>query len=121
MMNEQLIADGGVQYVPQIVAVQQIVYLDFDGELTSYNGEILTIENVTVQDSKLSRERIENILSELNKKYSDQNVHFVTERPVDTEYSTIYIGKTDSFTPYGNFTGLAETIDTDNQNQSDNA
>ena len=120
-MNEQLIANGGVQYVPQIAAEQQIIYLDFDGELTSYNGEILTIENVTVQDSTLSRERIENILAELNAKYADQNVIFVTKRPKETEYSTIYIGKTSAFDQYGNFAGLAETIDFDNQNKTDKA
>ena len=40
-MNWQ-IANGGVQYVPQIAV--QYVHLDFDGELTDYNGEILTIE-----------------------------------------------------------------------------
>ena len=39
-MEQQVIANGGVQYVPQIAV--QYVYLDFDGESTSYNGEILT-------------------------------------------------------------------------------
>ena len=44
-MAEQ-ITNGGIQYVPQIAAVQQIIYLDFDGETTSYNGEILSLDNV---------------------------------------------------------------------------
>ena len=46
-MEQQIIADGGVQFVPQIAAVQY-VYLDFDGELTDYKGEILTVDNVVV-------------------------------------------------------------------------
>ena len=119
-MAEQ-ITNGGMQYVPQLAAVQQIVYLDFDGELTSYNGEILSLENVEVQNSSLTAERITNIVTALNEKYASQNVVFVTEHPQTGEYSTIFIGKTSAFDSYGSFTGLAETIDTDNQNKSDNA
>ena len=79
---------------------QQIVYLDFDGELTRYDGEILTIDNVEVQHALLTTERIENILSILDEKYASQNVKFVTERPVSGEYSTIYIGKRNIHTGY---------------------
>ena len=85
-----------------------------DGELTSYNGEILTIDRVEVQNSYLSAERIAVIVSELNTKYLDQNVVFVTERLAVAEYSTLYIGKTDAFSPYGSFAGVAETIDSGN-------
>ena len=118
-MEQQMIANGGVQYVPQIAV--QYVYLDFDGELTSYNGEILTVDNVEVQDSSLPQERIANILAELNAQYSTKNVIFVTERPTAAEYSTIYIGKTSAFDKYGSFAGLAETIDKGNQIKNDNA
>jgi len=118
-MEQQMITNGGLQCVPQIAV--QYVYLDFDGELTSYNGEILTVDTVEVQDSALTQERIADILSELNARYVDQNVIFVTEKPETTEYSTIYIGKTSAFDQYGNFAGVAETIDTDNQNKSDKA
>ncbi|MBE6368441.1 MAG: hypothetical protein E7052_11145, partial [Lentisphaerae bacterium] len=121
MMEYSIISDGGLQVVPQIAVVQQIIYLDFDGELTSYNGEILTVDNVEVQHSELSEERINNILKVLNEKYSDQNVIFVTEPPADTQYSTIYIGKTEAFNKYGNFAGLAETIDQNNANKTDKA
>ena len=106
--------NGGIQYVPQIAV--QYVYLDFDGELTGYNGEILTVENVEVIDSKLSAERIAAIVAELNTRYASQNVIFVAERPSVAEYSTIYIGKTSAFEEYGSFAGLAETIDSGNQN-----
>ena len=116
---QQAIANGGLQYVPQVAV--QYVYLDFDGELTSYNGEILDIDNVEVQDSSLTEERISDILAELNAQYAAQNVIFVTERPVSAEYSTIFIGKTDAFAPYGNFAGLAETIDKGNLIKNDNA
>ena len=118
-MEQQDIANGGVQYVPQIAV--QYVYLDFDGELTSYNGEILTVDNVEVKDSSLTEERIKNILAELNAKYAAQNVIFITEPPTTAEYSTIYIGKTEAFSPYGNFAGLAETIDSGNKNKTDKA
>ena len=118
-MEEQVIANGGVQYVPQTAV--QYVYLDFDGELTSYNGEILTVDNVEVQDSSLTEERIANIVAELNAQYAAQNVIFVTDRSETAEYSTIYIGKTSAFDKYGNFAGLAETIDEGNQIKDDNA
>ena len=42
-----------MQFIPQIAV--QYVYLDFDGELTSYNGEILTIDNVAVKDFSLTK------------------------------------------------------------------
>ena len=113
------ILQGGVQLVTPIAP--QIVYLDFDGELTRYDGEFLTIDNVEVQHSLLTKERIENILYLLNEKYASQNIKFVTERPVSGEYSTIYIGKTSAFDAYGTFAGLAETLDHNNANKTDNA
>ena len=64
-MKKQNIATDGLQSVSQIAA--QYVYLDFDGELTSYNGEILTIENVNVADSGISQERIKEIITEFGK------------------------------------------------------
>ena len=75
-MEQPIIANGGLQYVPQIAV--QYVYLDFDGELTSYNGEILTVDEVEVKDSSLTEERIANIVAELNAQYAAQNVIFVT-------------------------------------------
>ena len=114
----QLIQSGGVQTVPQL---NQTVYLDFDGEITSYNGEILNVDGVVVEDSKLSEERIAEIVAALNEKYIFAGVKFVTERPIDGEYSTVYVGKTDDFEQYGNFAGLAETVDKGNANKSDNA
>ena len=118
-MKQQIFADGGVQTVPEIAI--QYVYLDFDGALTSYNGEILTVDDVEVQDSSLTEERILKIIAELNKKYAAQNVVFVSERPQTDEYSTIFVGKTSAFDEYGNFVGLAETIDSGNKNKKDNA
>ncbi|MBO7329918.1 MAG: hypothetical protein J6W00_14240, partial [Lentisphaeria bacterium] len=118
-MEQPIIANGGLQIVPQIAV--QYVYLDFDGELTSYNGEILTVDNVEVKDSSLTEERIAYIVAELNAKYASQNVIFVTEKPENTAYSTVFIGKTDAFNAYGSFKGVAETIDKGNLNRSDNA
>ena len=55
--------------------VQQIIYLDFDGEITSYNGKILTVDDVVVNNTGLSRERIERIAAELNKEFYE-NLRF---------------------------------------------
>ena len=55
-MEQQMITNGGLQYVPQIAV--QYVYLDFDGELTSYNGEILTIDNVAVKRFFFNRKNV---------------------------------------------------------------
>ena len=115
-----MINNGGLQYVPQL-AITQIVYLDFDGELTSYNGEILTLDNVEVKDSLLTAERINNIVTSLNEKYAAQGIQFVTQRPATADYSAIFVGKTAAFDQYGAFAGLAETIDKGNVNKSDNA
>lgn len=75
-----------------------------------------------VEHSELSEERIEYILTELNKKYAAENIVFVTKIPGGiAEYSTIYIGKTEAFDSYGSFAGLAETLDKNNENKTDKA
>ena len=118
-MEQQLITNGGLQYTPSTAV--QYIYLDFDGELTSYNGEILSIDHVTVQNSNLTKERMADIVIALNAKYASSNVVFVTERPTVADYSTICIGHTSAFDEYGTFAGLAETIDEGNQIKSDKA
>ena len=120
-MAEDMILDGGIMIATAAPAAVQYVYLDFDGELTSYNGEILTVDEVEVKDSSLTEERIANIVAELNAQYAAQNVIFVTQHPETAEYSTIYIGKTEAFEPYGSFAGLAETLDENNQIKTDKA
>ena len=122
-MEQQIIANGGVQYVPQIPAAQQIVYLDFDGESTAYRNDNLDITiDVDVEDSGMSEEQEHYILAELSAKYALQDILFTIEKPEeDQEYSTIFIGQTDDFEEYGNFAGLAETIDKGNQIKNDNA
>ncbi len=119
-MADKSSLEGGLQYVPAIV-LAQIIYLDFDGELTRYEGEILTLDNVEVQDALLTAERINNIVSQLNERYASKGIQFVTQRPVGQEYSTIFVGKTDAFDQYGTFKGLAETIDEGNANKTDKA
>lgn len=118
-MKKQNIATDGLQSVSQIAA--QYVYLDFDGELTSYNGEILTIENVNVADSGISQERIREIITKLNDKYSSQNILFVSETPEAGEYSTVFVGKTTAFDKYGEFYGISETVSEGSLNKTDNA
>lgn len=127
MQNTELltIADGGIQTViPELATVSpQIIYLDFDGELTSYHNSDLDIriDDVNVEDSGLTQERIASILKALNDDFAAQNVIFVVERPTETDFSTIYVGKTSSFNEFGNFAGLAETVDIDNKIKNDNA
>ena len=112
--NVSSYVSGGIQSATNI----QYMYLDFDGEVTSYNGEILTIDNVVVDDSGISAENIRNIVDSLNSLYDGKNVIFVTERPIGIDFSTVYVGYTSSFEPYGNFAGLAETIDKNNQTKN---
>ena len=119
-MELHKIAAGGLQFILPVTA-QQIIFLDFDGAFTDYNGDVLSIENVEVFSSNLPQERIDSIVAELNIRYSPNNVKFVTEIPSDKEYSTIFIGNTRAFQNYGNFTGLAETLDRDNRNKQDKA
>ena len=116
---QEFTANGGLQYT--LPAPVQIVYLDFDGALTRYDGTLLTVENVTVQSSGLTEKRIAEIVSRLNAAYASSGVCFVTQKPAAGEYSTIYIGPASAFENLGNFAGLAETVDTGNQNKSDNA
>ncbi len=120
-MEQQIIENGGLQYVPQIAV--QYVYLDFDGESTTYRNEDLNITiEVDVDDSGMSDEQKRYILAELSEKYANKNIVFTAEKPEDIQqYSTIFIGKTDDFDEYGTFAGLAETIDIGNQIKNDNA
>ena len=121
MKEDQILANGKLE-TPQIAKEQQIIYLDFDGADTIYQNSALDLNiSVNVKDSGLSQERIDEITNELNRQYADDNVLFVSALPADEEYSTVYIGATESFKPYGEFYGLAETIDTDNQIKDDNA
>ena len=102
-------------------AVSQIVYLDFDGELTAYNGELLTIDGVEVAHANLDAKRITTIIDELNELFAAQGVLFTATKPESGEYSTVFVGKSDAFAELGTIRGIAETIDEDNRNKRDNA
>lgn len=119
-MQQTMIPNSGIMTVPQIAA-PQLVYLDFDGELASYNGELLTIDRVEVEDSGLTESQIARIVSGLNEEFEGQNIVFTAEKPVSGEYSTVFIGGTSAFEPFGSFAGLAETVDTGNAVRNDNA
>ena len=100
----------------------QYVYLDFDGEDTVYRNADLDLEiGVSVSDSGIVGERREEIVTQLNERYADTGVVFVSVRPTDVMYSTVYIGTTDSFAGYGDYLGLAEAIDKGNEVKDDNA
>ena len=104
--------------------VPQYVYLDFDGEATGYRNDALGLDfAVTVEDSGFSEEQKRDILSELSARYADADVIFTLDKPKDDtlEYSTVFVGKSGDFKAYGNFLGLAETVDAGNRIKNDNA
>ncbi|MFA7230762.1 MAG: hypothetical protein WC071_05785 [Victivallaceae bacterium] len=106
------------------VSGTQVIYLDFDGaEDVSYDNKTLGvhIDNIYVGHSNLTEEQQLAVMTDLNTKFAGTGVYFTAELPEAVEYSTIYVGKTDNFKPYGNFLGLSETIDAGNNNRSDNA
>ena len=99
-------------FYPDTVSVPaQIIYLDFNGASTSFNGSVLQLDSVSVNDSALNMERIRNILLQLNARFAGENVVFVSERPAAGRYSTIFVGKSRAFENYGNFAGISETVD----------
>ena len=116
MSEELCILNGGVQTVSP-----QVVYLDFDGAVTSYiNAELgVAIDSVTIEDSGFGDGDIAVIVDALNGMFDD--VSFTSALPSDGEFSTIYIGVTSAFDKYGAFLGLAETIDSGNIIRDDNA
>ncbi len=123
--SQILVASGsGIQtIVPQLaVASPQVVYLDFDGAETSYYSRDLDIfiDNITVDDSGFDSETISLIVATLNEQFGDDIV-FTADIPYTDGYSTIYVGVTSAFEDYGDFLGLAETIDSGNQIHDDNA
>ena len=59
--SQILVASGsGIQTVVQQLAVAspQVVYLVFDGAKTSYNGELLTIDNIVIEYSGFNSKTI---------------------------------------------------------------
>ena len=67
-MEQPIIANGELQYIPQIA--MQYVNLDFDGELTSYNGGILTVEDIAVSADTLMSESSAYEYSHISKNFS---------------------------------------------------
>ena len=123
--SQILVASGsGIQTViPQLASSSpQVVYLDFNGAETSYYNPVLNIaiDNIVVEDSGFDSDSISLIIDALNEQFGD-DVVFTAELPHTDEYSTIYVGVTSAFEDYGDFLGIAETVDTDNQIHDDNA
>ena len=101
----------------------QYVYLDFDGEeLVRYNNPDLGLSiDLSVAAAAFSEEQRAAIVSELAKQYNKYNIAFTLERPEGVEYSTLYFGQSSAFAEYGDFFGIAETHDGNNQIRNDNA
>ena len=103
----------------------QTIFIDFDGANdVSYDNEALNIhiDNIDIEDSGLTREEQFKIITELNNTFADTGVFFTITAPVNEKYSTVYVGGANSaFAEYGNFLGLAETIDAGNKIKNDEA
>lgn len=95
--------------------------MSFDGGLSSYNGELFSIEQVEVGNAGLSEHQIAQIVAKLNAEFEGQNVVFTADMPASGEYSTVFIGKTSAFEPFGTFAGIAEAIDSGNKDKNDKA
>lgn len=106
----------------------QIVYLDFDGaEGVDYNGPVV-VEDIDIPAFEAPGELagqeqqiITEVVAQLEATFAGTGIIFTTTQPSPgTEYSTIYIGGDDSaFAEYGAFLGLAEQVDVDNADLSD--
>ena len=118
-----MLSHGGIQTIfgEHPATPTQLVYLDFDGAVTSYvNADLgVSIDSVTVEDSGFGDGDIALIIAALNGMFDD--VVFTSALPADGEFSTIYVGVSSAFDEYGTFLGLAETIDSGNQIRDDNA
>ena len=101
----------------------QLVFLDFDGAVTSYRNRDLdiAIDHVVVEDSGFGAPTISAIVADLNALFADAGASFTAELPAAGSYSTVYIGVTSAFEGLGEFYGLAETVDSGNRIADDNA
>ena len=101
----------------------QYVYLDFDGEAQAQYGnpDLGLSFDVSVTAPTFSDDQRTAIVSELSRMYDKYNIAFTLERPQNVEYSTLYFGQSTAFANYGDFFGVSETYDGNNQNHSDNA
>ncbi|MBR2962637.1 MAG: AIDA repeat-containing protein, partial [Lentisphaeria bacterium] len=101
----------------------QYVYLDFDGEnLVRYNNSDLELSfDLSVADPAFSGEQRAAVVSALSERYGKYNIAFALERPEDIEYSTLYFGVSSAFDEYGDFFGISETCDGNDQVRDDNA
>lgn len=88
------------------IATSQLICLNFDGGLTSYNGELFSIEQVEVGNAGLSEHQIAQIVAKLNAEFEGQNVVFTADMPASGEYSTVFIGKTSKL-PHSNRSELS--------------
>ena len=100
----------------------QYVYLDFDGEHTTYRNQDLRISfSATVRDPGFSEAQRKAILNGLKEKYASSGIVFTTDRPDSASCSTLYFGQCDAFRRYGEYFGVSETFDEMNSRQNDNA
>ncbi len=101
----------------------QYVYLDFDGEEQArYKNPDLELSfDLSVADPEFSDEQRAAVVSALSERFGKYNIVFTLERPEGIEYSTLYFGVSSAFDEYGDFFGISETCDGNDQVRDDNA
>ena len=116
---------------PPPVFGTQWVYVNFNGGVADYLPEALDDPRVDPQQEALRaqtfgfrsielNEIIDAAMARIQEIYANfNNIRFTTVRPVGVEYSTLFISN--NIGPEIGLLGLAEAIDTDNSNHSDDA
>ena len=101
----------------------QYVYLDFDGEndMLYRNSDLDLSISATVRNPFFTEAQQQAIINELSEKYQDKDVVFLLTRPEIVPYSTLYFGLSSDFSDYGDYFGVAEGYDGNNQDNRDNA
>ena len=89
MSEEILMLNGGVQTISTTAAIAspQLVYLDFDGAVTSYHNRDLdiAIDNIVVENPAFGDDDIAAIVASLNARFDDV-VFFISIHKNDDEF-----------------------------------
>ena len=105
----------------------QIILLDYQGAPNvTFDGpallENLSVAPLNLPDGSAADDFMADVCESLNTLYGDWPVQFVLAPPSAGDYSTIYVGGTNEvFLQYGNFLGIAESVDVGNLNPNDKA
>ncbi len=105
---------------------RQTVFLDFDAGFLEFDSLLSETGGLALPGSGYSNAQQATILAAVEEVYSDFQVDFVREEPISGKFSTVHVGGSISDLPgelalLNGQLGLAEKIDSDNNDKSDNA